>query len=141
MIKMLNENRNLPQEGLFWMINDEIVGITAEVPTKDYHYELEGKTHKNSWHLFSQNYLVDGKEVEWDYFPRGRVLVDHLPTVSDVFTGFIATIYNDKCLNNEMAKQKILEYFNLELPTVKIVSWQDANKIAGIEHYSCHNCR
>lgn len=36
----------------------------------DYGYELNGKTHKNSWGKFSQDYLVNGKEVEWDYFPR-----------------------------------------------------------------------
>ena len=61
---------------IFWIINNEIVGITSEVPTHNYSYNLEGKTHQNTWHLFKSDYLVNGKEVDFDYFPRGRIMVD-----------------------------------------------------------------
>ena len=29
---ILKENRNYPNEGYFWIIDDEVIGITREVP-------------------------------------------------------------------------------------------------------------
>ena len=76
MIKVLKENKNLPMEGFFWIINDKVIGYAKEVPQYNYSYSFEGKTHKNTWINFSKDYLVDNKEVSFDYFPRGRVMVD-----------------------------------------------------------------
>ena len=53
---ILKENNSLPYEGYFWIINDKVVGITSEVPHYNYTYSLNGKTHKNTWSKFSEDY-------------------------------------------------------------------------------------
>ena len=80
MIKVLKENKSLPMEGFFWIINNKVIGYAKEVPQYNYSYSFEGKTHKNTWINFSKDYLVDDKEVSFDYFPRGRVMVDPIDT-------------------------------------------------------------
>ena len=137
----IKENVNYPYEGYFWIIDNKVVGITAEVPHYDYGYELNGKTHKNSWGKFSQDYLVNGKEVEWDYFPRGRVMVDPEYDLNGKFTEYSVLVFLDKCINNTFCKNLIADYYNLQLPTIPHISWMMLNERAGIEHYSCHNCR
>lgn len=138
---LIKENVNYPYEGYFWIIDNKVIGITAEVPHYDYGYELNGKTHKNSWHNFSQDYLVDGKEVGWDYFPRGRVMVDPEYDLDGKFTEYSVLVFLDKCINNTFCKNLITDYYNLQLPTIPHISWMMLNERAGIEHYSCHNCR
>ena len=73
MIKVLKENKNLPMEGFFWIINDKVIGYAKEVPQYNYSYSFEGKTHKNTWINFSKDYLVDNKEVIESF-------LDSLPT-------------------------------------------------------------
>ena len=73
---LLKENRNYPYEGYFWIINNSVIGITSEVPQYNYDYTLNGKTHANSWKEFRDDFTVDGKTVSWDYFPRGRIMID-----------------------------------------------------------------
>ena len=36
MIKVLKENKNLPMEGFFWIINDKVIGYAKEVPQYNY---------------------------------------------------------------------------------------------------------
>jgi hypothetical protein len=52
----VNENASYPYDGYFWIINNEVVGITSEVPRYNYDYSLNGKTHKNTWSKFSNDY-------------------------------------------------------------------------------------
>ena len=137
----IKENINYPKEGYFWIVDNKVIGITAEVPHYDYGYELNGKTHKNSWGKFSPDYLVNGKEVEWDYYPRGRVMVDPEYDLDGKFTEYSALVFLDKCINNTFCKNLITDYYNLQLPTIPHISWMMLNERAGIEHYSCHNCR
>ena len=35
----------------------------------------------------------------------------------------------------------ILNYYNLELPNCLDPMWPNLNNRAGIDHYTCHNCK
>lgn len=109
---ILKENRNYPCEGYFWIINDEVIGITTEVPQYNYDYSLNGKTHKETWKQISKDYLVNGHEVEWDYFPRGRVMVDPNYDLDDKFDNYSCIVFLDKCINTKESKQMIIDYYN-----------------------------
>ena len=138
---VLKENRNYPHEGYFWIINNEIVGITTEVPQYNYDYSLNGKTHKETWKQISKDYFVNGHEVEWDYFPRGRVMVDPNYDLDDKFDNYSCIVFLDKCINTKECKQMIIDYYNLSLPTVPHITWTMLGERAGIDHYTCHSCR
>lgn len=139
---ILKENRNYPYEGYFWIINGEVVGITSEVPHYNYDYSLNGRTHKNTWHKFSNHYKVDGKEVPWDYFPRGRIMVDpNYDLTTEEFTEYSCIVFLDKCINNKECKEKIMNYYNLNLPIIPHIMWTMLGERAGIDHYQCHWCR
>jgi len=140
-MKILKENMNYPYEGYFWIINDKVVGITSEVPHYDYEYNLNGKTHKNTWVNIEQDYLVDGKIVEWDYFPRGRIMVDPNYDSEGKFMDYSCMVFLDKCINNDKCKQLIINYYNLSLSTIHNITWTMLSERAGIDYYSCHNCR
>lgn len=139
---LLKENMNYPYEGYFWIINDKVIGITNEVPHYNYNYSINGKTHKNSWCNFSKDYLVNGKEVAWDYFPRGRIMIDpNYDLTTNKFTEYSCVVFLDKCINNQHYKDLIIDYYNLNLPTLPHVMWTMLGERAGIDHYTCHNCR
>ena len=140
-MKILKENMNYPCEGYFWIIDDSVVGITSEVPHYDYEYNLNGKTHKNTWVNIAQDYLVNGKVVEWDYFPRGRIMIDPNYDSEGKFMDYSCMVFLDKCINNDKCKQLIIDYYNLSLPTIHNITWTMLSERAGIDHYSCHNCR
>lgn len=140
MIKLV-EKLNYPYEGYFWIINDNIVGITSEVPQYNYDYSLDGKTHQNTWNSISNSYKVDGKTVEWNYFPRGRVMTDPNYDADGKFTDYTVIVFLDECIDNNSCKELIANYYNLNLPTVSHITWQVLNRRAGIDHYNCHNCR
>lgn len=139
---VLLENRNYPYEGFFWIIGDEVIGITAEVPHYNYDYSLNGKTHQNTWKNFKSEYTVDGEEVSWDYFPRGRIMVDpNYDLSTEKFIDYSCMVFLDKCINNEKCKKLIIDYYNLDIPTIHSISWTMLGERAGIDHYTCHNCR
>lgn len=80
--------------------------------------------------------------LEFDYYPRGRIMVDPEYNLNNEFEGFSCMIFIDPCLNNRVDKDRILEYYNLNIPTVTHVMWMgNLKERAGINHYSCHKCR
>ena len=138
---LIKENINYPYEGYFWIIDNKIIGITAEVPHYNYDYKLNGKTHQNTWYKFCNDYKVNGKTVEWDYFPRGRVMVDPNYDLDNKFDEYSCIVFLDKCINNKECKELIANYYNLYLPTIPHITWTMLGERAGIDHYQCHNCR
>ena len=142
MISILQENKNLPQEGFFWIINDKIVGFAEEVPLYGYEYLFQGKTHENTWKSIINDYKINDKEVSFDNYPRGRVMVDPNYDNDNNFTKFSVMILMDPCLlKDDKYKQMILDYYNLDLPNCQIPMWPKLNDRAGINHYTCHNCK
>lgn len=138
---LLTENRNYPYEGYFWFIDGSVVGITAEVPQYNYSYELNGKTHRNTWSSICSDYKVDGVCVPWDYFPRGRVMVDpNYDPITGKFIDYSCMVFLDKCINNDACKKLIAEYYNLYVPAVHSIVWSMLSERAGIDHYKCHWC-
>lgn len=138
---VLKENINYPYEGYFWIIDGNVIGAATEVPHYNYDYNLNGKTHKNTWDKFQDDYLVNGKPVEWDYFPRGRVMVDPNYDLENKFTDYSCMVFLDKCINNAECKQLIVDYYNLNVPTLPHITWTMLGERAGIDHYQCHNCK
>lgn len=131
-----------PYEGFFWIIRGEVVGIASEVPHYNYDYALNGRTHENSWKIFSKDYLVDGKEVPFDYFPRGRIMIDpNYDLTTEKFTDYSCIVFLDKCINNAESKRKIVEYYNLDNSDIHNIMWTMLGERAGIDHYTCNGCR
>ena len=138
---ILKENRNYPYEGFFWIINNQVVGLVSEVPQYNYEFELDGKTHQNTWNMFKKEYLVGGKEVEFDYFPRGRVLIDPEYDLDNKFEEYHCQVFLDACIDVWKYKRMIIQYYNLDVSYIKHINWLNLSKRAGIDHYTCHTCR
>ena len=138
---ILKEGKVYPYEGYFWIIDNKVIGVASEVPHYDYEFSLNGKTHKNTWGTISKDFLVNGKEVPFDYFPRGRVMVDPEYHLDGSFDEYTCIVFLDKCINNEDCKRMIVDYYNLDLPTIHRVKWSMLGERAGIDHYQCHNCK
>lgn len=141
-MKILTESVNIPREGFFWIIDNKVVGIAEDVPHYNYQYNLTNKTHPNTWSLFQSDYTVDGHVVPFDYFPRGRVMVDPNYNNNNEFTDYSVLIMADPCIiENDNYKELIMDYYNLELPQCQKPMWPKLNEKAGINHYTCNNCR
>lgn len=138
---VLKESSVIPMEGFFWVIDGEVIGITSEVPRYNYDYNLNGKTHQNTWKNFKQYYLVNGKEVPFDYFPRGRIMIDPNYDLDGKFEEYDCMVFLDKCLNNEKCKELISDYYNLNISSIPHINWTMLGERAGIDHYQCHNCK
>ena len=135
------ENPNFPDEGLFWIIDGGVKGISSTVPPYDYCCELKGITHTNGWKEFRPDFPVGGKEVEFDYFPRGIVMIDPLYDENGKFEEYSCFVLLDKCISTDDYKKKIIDYFNLGLPSIPHIMWLASGKRTGVEFYQCHNCR
>jgi len=137
MIKLV-ENMALPREGFFWIIDNKIIGYSIEVPQYNYEYQLEGKTHQNTW----ESIKPDGCDKPFDYYPRGRVMVDPTYDNDNKFDGYYIMIFADECIKTQQHKDMIIDYYNLDVSNIKFIKWMNNLKQrAGIEHYSCHGCR
>ena len=133
----LNESVNLPSEGYFWIIDDQVLGVSNEVPMYNYEYK-QSNTHEQSW----SSIKPAGCDKSFDYYPRGRVMVDPEYDDSNTFKYFTAMIFIDPCIDNDYYKNKIIDYYNLDIPKMYHINWMGNLKgRAGINHYTCHNCR
>lgn len=132
MIKI--ESINTPSEGFFWIVDGEVVGISSEVPKYNYEYHLDGKTHENTWSRISN------EKVSYDYYPRGRVMVDPEYSGEGEFIKYSVVVFLDPCIVDKKYKDKIIDYYNLDLKSCEI-TWIDMSRKTGIRHYTCHNCR
>lgn len=138
-MKVLKESASdIPSEGYFWYINNQIVGIAVEVPKYNYEYQLDGKTHQKTWNSIKQDYPQNSEEVSWDYYPRGRVMVDPEYDKSGNFIGYTTQVFADVCLNTEEVKDKIIDYYNLYKTDIL---WFINKKYSMMNHYTCNQCR
>lgn len=129
----------VPLEGYFWYINGQIVGVYSEVPKYNYTYQLSGKTHPSTWNKIADDYLVDGHKVDYDYYPRGRVMVSPELDSQGRFKRYSCQIFADICLDDEEVKDKIVDAYNLYY--VDDIDWFISDKYSAMNHYTCHRCR
>lgn len=139
-MKILKESLQ-PSEGFFWIVSNQVIGFAAPVSKTDglEDYKFKNLTHENTWGNIKSQYGLD--EYSWDYFPRGRVMVDADYNLNNEFTGYTCVVFLDSCIYNIESKQLIADYYNLNLPTIPHIMWMNMKERTGINHYTCHNCR
>lgn len=129
---------DMPNEGIFWVINNDIISFDYSVDTSGSYFD--GFEHIKLWDEIKNRYKINGKVVEYNYFPRGRVMVNPIKDNEGKFTHYDVYIYIDNCINSENIINEIKYEFRLNKPNCKI-------KYIGVEggitsnHYTCHNCR
>lgn len=120
-----------PKEGIFWIINNEIVGVKSNNLTK---------THKSEWNSFSKFYLdLDGNELPFDYFPRGSVQIEVIGDNDSDKINYYCVVFIDRCINHKVFQDMIIDFYNLGIPEVKNIIWFCER--TGIDIYKCHNCK
>ena len=133
-MRIIRESLVCPLEGIFWYIDRSIVALSQDVSYRDYKNDFNYE-HKDLWAKIADDYLVDGKQVPFNYYPRGRVMVE--PVFDDKgFRNYWVQVVLDHCLDNPEIEQQIIDAFNLDLPSCdEPMFWYEK------EHYNCINCR
>ena len=134
--KRLNESLDCPCEGIFWVIGDELIAFTEQTDTLGKHSTtLE---HRKIWSEIWSKYTLDGKPVLFDYFPRGRVMVNPVYK-DDKFDHYNAYIYIDDCINDDEIISDLIYTFRLN----KNCDIKYIGSEGGVEsdHYRCHLCK
>lgn len=130
----LHESYNAPCEGIFWVIEDELISFLEQVDSKGmWSTTLE---HIKIWEHIKHDYLVDGKPVNYNYFPRGRVMVNVIRK-NDVLDHYDAYIYIDECIHTDETLNMIKQEFNLYNCHICYIG-SDGGITS--DHYVCHNC-
>lgn len=131
----INESPSVPCEGIFWIIDDVLVAFKEQVDTTgSWSTTFE---HKNIWEEIKNKYKVNNKCVQYDYFPRGRIMVNPVRK-NGLFEHYDAWIYIDNCINTVDIVDDIKYEFNLTQCNLRYVGSD-----GGItnNHYQCHNCK
>ena len=136
--KRLKESIQVPCEGIFWFIDNELICLKDPINPRD-PYFMTDLLHKESWRYLKSKYLVNGKEVAYDYFPRGRVEVLTILDHDGNLDRYDANIYIDRCINRQDIRDEVVQEYRLYLPKVE-VHYSGQLFIDG-SHYTCHNCR
>lgn len=132
----LNESIHCPYQGIFWVINDELICFEDKVDIRNFHDT--DLLHIEVWKHIKNQYKVNGKTVSYNYFPRGRVMI--LPIFENgKFSYYDCIVYLDKCIDTDEIRDFIEDRFNLYLDSCK-VSYEGQLGLDG-SHYTCHNCR
>ena len=129
---------SLPYEGIFWLINDDLYAFADQV-------DKSGRfsttlTHKDMWRTVQDTCFL-AKDVDYVYFPRGRVsIIPREIKVNDSDYKIIlydSFIYLDKCINNNEIIDIIKHEFYLYGTECKYIGCD-----GGIteDHYCCNCC-
>lgn len=133
--RRMNESIDAPCEGIFWFINNELVAFTEQVDTSGkWSTDLE---HSHIWNMIPERYKVNGHSVPYDYFPRGRVMVN--PNhINGVFDHYDVFIYIDDCINSTEYLKDI--YYEFRLNKNCKIKYTGSDGGITSNHYTCHNC-
>lgn len=124
----VNEGYGKPCEGIFWYIGNKLITYMDPV---SFNTTLE---HKDIWQGIRQLY----GDRQYDYYPRGRVMVNPVVDDNGVTVKYKAFIYIDNCINNEEIIDTVKYQFNIgDCEIVYIGS--DGGVTSN--HYKCHNCK
>jgi hypothetical protein len=137
MIRLVIERRNIkesygtPCEGIFWYIDGNLVVFTTPY-NRPYNFE-----HKTMWREIKGRY---SNNVPFDYYPRGRVMVNADKDSEGNLIGYKAYIYIDNCINTEEILYEIKCEFRLTGDNCKIMYCGADGGITS-NHYQCHDCK
>jgi hypothetical protein len=134
-----DKDEMLPQQGVFWIIDGILAGWRNKVDPNDF-VEFGALNHRDVWRVFNSDYKVDGKCVEYDYFPRGCVIV--CPTFDEDYniTGYDCCVYADACIIDDPEVRKLIARdFCLRGKTSRVSYLGDY--ASDNTHYTCHKCR
>jgi hypothetical protein len=134
----LSESINIPFEGIFWIIDDELIAIKDSVNPNN-PYECTDLLHRDSWKYLKDKYLVNDRAVNYDYFPRGRVETLVIQDRYGNLDHYEANVYLDKCVDTKKIRDEIESEFRLYLSNV-VVNYPGQLYIDG-SHYTCYNCK
>ena len=117
-----------PKVGIFYVIGGKLVSDTT--PTKEAEDYGDFKSHPNShfkfWVLLKRFAFPKYKHLDYDYFPRGRVVYNK---VKDEYS-----IYLDKCVvKDKKMLGQVKNEFNLPYNKRKVIVGFDY-------HYQCKKC-
>lgn len=133
-----SSSNEFPYEGIFWMINDDLISFHNDVYISGKWFD--NVEHIKLWDEIKNRYKINGKVVEYNYFPRGRVMVNPIKDNEGKFTHYDVYIYIDNCINSENIINEIKYEFRLNKPNCKI-KYIGADGGITSNHYTCHNCR
>jgi hypothetical protein len=130
----------LPEDGIFWFIKGKWIVYSDQVSARKQAIQIGGYLHSETWKAIACDYIVNGQEVDYDYFPRGRVVVTSRFNECNEFTHFDCKVYGDSCiLDNEEFRDEIEDHFKLYLSTCKVEFV--GQFFTDGSHYTCHQCR
>lgn len=124
MIKLLTESYS-PRVGPFYYIDGVVFEDSDDL--RDATLVSTGFSDSNNSHYdywkFSQSIYPEFRSLDYDYYPRGRVVYNN---TTDTYY-----LYTDKCLLDNNITSDIISKFNL--PKSKVIISTD-------DHYQCHQC-
>lgn len=124
-VKQFNRNDSLlnPQEGIFWLVDGTFYAFTEPVNN----FMFCTLSHKDEWFM---------RDVQFDYYPRGRVMVNPSPIHKNLI--FDCFIYLDDCINNDEIINVVKHTFHLDRCNIKYIGSKGA---VTEDHYQCHKCK
>ena len=129
----------LPKQGIFWVIDNRVISFADTVDPHDF-IEFGAWNHRDAWRHIKSDYSVNGREVGYDHFPRGRVIVNPTFDDDDSINGYFCGIYADPCIiDDESVRRQIEDQFNLYHASC-IVSYE-GDYTTDNTHYTCYRCR
>jgi len=117
----MNKNLDEMSVGLFFYFDDEFSFIGTNLDKADTYgaFKIYNESHFEAWDRLMSRAKVNGRYVDYDYYPRGRVVYNQK------LEEFI--IYYDRCIESQIEElSKQYEGFNYRTEID--------------EHYVCHNC-
>lgn len=124
----INEGYGKPCEGIFWVIGNKMIAYTDPV---GFDTDLE---HVKMWKEIKHSY----GDVPFDYYPRGRVMVNEVRNSDGTLKNYKAFIYIDDCINNAEIINDVKYYFLLNGCDIAYIG-SDGGVTSN--HYKCHNCK
>lgn len=134
---IIEESLNIPCEGIFWLIDGEIISFTDQVNPRDA-FETTDLLHKEVWKAIEEEYKYNGRVVPYDFYPRGRVKTLVIQDHDGNLDHYESYLYMDKCISKKHI-DIIVEDFRLYLPNVNLT--YSGQLFVDGSHYTCYNCR
>ena len=134
MIRLIVEKVNIsegygkPCDGIFWVIDGQLITYMNPI---GFNSNLD---HSRVWQTIEAEY----GNVSFNYYPRGRVMVNEVRNNDGTLDKYKAFIYIDNCINNDEIIDEIKYRFCLNKCDIVYIGSD-----GGItdNHYQCHNCK